>query len=143
VGGLETFDCPYLFAPFGTSLVLHTHTALQSTLGATVLGRLPTVRAHNVVLLAGLAANGVAAYALAFYHLRRVAQPRSRGRVRELELHLRSPAGPLQPGSCLVIPVSTLAWIAFLARPAVGRAVAVAVSERRPPIPLLLLYYAP
>ena len=41
--GSGVFDCPYLLAPFGTSLILHTHTALQSYAGATVLSRLSII----------------------------------------------------------------------------------------------------
>ncbi len=55
-----------LFAPFGVDLTLHTHTALQSFVAATLFGSLPLVVAHNLTLLASLTANGLAAYALAF-----------------------------------------------------------------------------
>ncbi|MEO7274347.1 MAG: hypothetical protein ABIX28_21425 [Vicinamibacterales bacterium] len=60
------FSTDRLFAPFGASLVLNTHTALESVASAVVLGSVPVVRAHNLLLLAGLAANGFATYGLAW-----------------------------------------------------------------------------
>ena len=60
------FATDRLFAPFGAPLILNTHTALESLASATVLGTMPVVRAHNLLVLAGLAANGIAAYALSF-----------------------------------------------------------------------------
>ena len=60
----EYFWNALIAAPIGASLALHTHSALSAVLGATVLAPLPLVRAHNLVLLASLALNGFAAYAL-------------------------------------------------------------------------------
>ena len=60
------FQCPVIEAPVGSSLALHTHTALPAFLTASVLAQLPLVRAHNLMLIASLALNGVAAYTLAF-----------------------------------------------------------------------------
>jgi hypothetical protein len=60
------FECPIIETPVGAALVLHTHTALPAFVAATVLGPLPLVRAHNVMLIASLALNGLAAFALAF-----------------------------------------------------------------------------
>src|SRR6476619_5306767 len=57
------FATDRLFAPFGAPLILNTHTALESLASATVLGTMPVVRAHNLLVLAGLGANGMAAYA--------------------------------------------------------------------------------
>jgi hypothetical protein len=57
---------PLIAAPVGASLALHTHSALSAFIAATVLGPLPLVRAHNLVLLATLALNGLAAYSLAY-----------------------------------------------------------------------------
>ena len=65
------FQCPVIEAPVGASLALHTHTALPAFLAASLLAPLPLVRAHNVMLIASLALNGVAAYALAFVVTRR------------------------------------------------------------------------
>jgi hypothetical protein len=55
-----------LFAPVGTDLILHTHTALPAFLGATVLGALSTTTAQNVTIFAALALNGLSAYLLAY-----------------------------------------------------------------------------
>jgi hypothetical protein len=60
------FHTNYLFAPVGTSLTLHTHTALPAFLGATLLGAVPLVAAVNIVTLAALALNGFCAYVLAW-----------------------------------------------------------------------------
>lgn len=60
------FQTNYLFAPIGTSLTLHTHTALPAFLGATLLGGLPLVTALNIVTLVALALNGLCTYALAW-----------------------------------------------------------------------------
>ena len=60
------FHTDYLFAPVGTALTLHTHTALPALAGATLLGALSPVAALNVVTLAALALNGFAAYLLAW-----------------------------------------------------------------------------
>lgn len=54
-----------LFAPTGADLVLHTHTALQGAIAATILRPLPLVVAQNVVIILTLAFNGYAAYLLA------------------------------------------------------------------------------
>ncbi len=62
----DFFWCPVIQAPAGASLAFHTHTALPAFLAASVLGSLPLVRAHNLVLIGSIALNGLAAYALAF-----------------------------------------------------------------------------
>lgn len=64
--GLSPFHTPYLFAPVGVDLTLNTHTALPAFVGATVLGAVPLVAAHNLALLATLVLNGWGAYALAW-----------------------------------------------------------------------------
>jgi hypothetical protein len=123
------FDCPYLFAPFGVSLVLNTHTALQSLTGATLLGSLPIVAAHNVVLLAGLAANGIAAYALAFTHVRRTMPALLGGVVygtsAYIGLHL---LGHFNLVHAWVLPVAALAWTRFVERPSFASASIVSVA---------------
>ncbi len=63
--GERFFSTPYLFAPFGTDLTLHTHTALNAFAGATLLERLPPLAALNVTILASLFLNGFCAYLLA------------------------------------------------------------------------------
>ena len=59
------FATDALFAPVGTSLVLHTHTALSGWLAATVLGGVTVIRAQNLLLIASLVLNGCSGYVLA------------------------------------------------------------------------------
>jgi hypothetical protein len=59
------FWTPYLFAPLGTDLALHTHTLFPSLVAATVFGWLALIPATNLVILLGLALNGFSAYLLA------------------------------------------------------------------------------
>jgi hypothetical protein len=66
VSGADFFHSPYLLAPVGADLTLHTHTALAAFAGATVLGGLPVVAAMNVTTIASLALNGFIAYLLAW-----------------------------------------------------------------------------
>jgi hypothetical protein len=61
----DFFYCPLIFVPWGTSLVLHTHTALPAFVAATLLAPLPVVAAQNVVIWAGLAGNAAAMFVLA------------------------------------------------------------------------------
>ncbi len=65
-GGLSPFHTPYLFAPVGVDLTLNTHTALPAFIGATALGAVPLLAAHNLALLATIVLNGCGAYALAW-----------------------------------------------------------------------------
>jgi hypothetical protein len=64
--GADFFQTPYLFAPVGADLTLHTHTALAAFVGATLLGRLPVVMALNLTILAALSLNGFCGYLLAY-----------------------------------------------------------------------------
>ncbi len=64
--GADFFQTPYLFAPLGADIALHTHTALPAFLGATILAGVPLVAAHNVLVLASLALNGFCAYLVAW-----------------------------------------------------------------------------
>ncbi len=125
--GASAFECPYLFAPFGVSLVLDTHTALQSSAGATLLAPLPIVVAHNVVLLAGLAANGAATYALAYAHARRVMPAILAGVIFSTSayvgVHL---LGHFNLVHAWVLPAAAHAWIAYVERPAFRTAAVVA-----------------
>jgi hypothetical protein len=127
--GASVFDCPYLFAPFGVSLVLTTHTALESVAGATLLRPLPVVSAHNIVLLAGLAANGIAAYSLAYTHVRRTMPAMLAGVIyctsAYIGLHL---LGHFNLVHAWVLPVAALAWTTFVARPSLLRASMVAIA---------------
>ncbi|MGE3276462.1 MAG: hypothetical protein AB7O67_15215 [Vicinamibacterales bacterium] len=63
--GRDFFSTDRLFAPLTVSLALHTHQALASAIGATLLAALPLVVAQNILLIATLALNGIATYALA------------------------------------------------------------------------------
>jgi hypothetical protein len=60
------FFTPYLFAPFGTDLTLHTHTALNAFVAATLLERLPSLAAMNATILLSLFLNGFCTYLLAW-----------------------------------------------------------------------------
>jgi hypothetical protein len=63
--GERFFWTPYLFAPFGADLTLHTHTALNAFAGATLLEGQPPLTAMNVTILASLFLNAFCAYLLA------------------------------------------------------------------------------
>jgi hypothetical protein len=70
---VDFFRTNYLFYPFGTTIVDHTHTAFPALIGATLLRPLPVAAAHNLVLLAFVFANMACAYALAYdltHHVR-------------------------------------------------------------------------
>jgi hypothetical protein len=127
--GSSWFECPYLFAPFGTSLVLHTHTALQAITGATLLAPLPVVAAHNLVLLAGLAANGIATYGLAYSQVQKVMPAALAGVVfatsAYLGLHL---LGHFNLVHAWVLPAAAFAWMKFSAAPKFTTAALVAVT---------------
>ena len=129
VSSESLFHCPYMFAPVGTSLVLNTHTVIQSIAGATLLAPLSTVAAHNVVLLAGLAGNGIATYALAYAHVRRVMPAVLAGVVFSTSsyvgLHL---LGHFNLVFAWVLPAAALAWTRYVARPAARTAAMVAIS---------------
>lgn len=118
-----------LFAPFGTQLVLHTHTALESLLGWVILPATTLVAAHNLVLLLGLAANGLATYALAFYFVRRVMPSLVAGVLIAcsafVQVHL---LGHFNLTQAWVIPLFVLAFAWFLTRPSKVRAVCVAAA---------------
>jgi hypothetical protein len=58
------FHTTHLFAPVGTDLTLHTHTALPAFAGATLFGSLPVITALNVTILASVFLNGFCAYLL-------------------------------------------------------------------------------
>lgn len=63
---LDLFRTDALFAPAGTSLILHTHTALPAMIGATVFHGLSLVAAYNTLFLLTFFLNAVAAYALVY-----------------------------------------------------------------------------
>ena len=63
---LDFFHSTYLLSPFGVDLVNHPHTALQGLLAATVLKAFSVVTAMNLLVVASVFLNAVAAYALAY-----------------------------------------------------------------------------
>jgi hypothetical protein len=63
---LNFFHTRYLFVPIGADLTLHTNTALQAFIGATVFRPFPIVAALNLSILAALSLNGFCAYLLAW-----------------------------------------------------------------------------
>ena len=127
--GLQMFYTPYLFAPVGTPLVLHTHTALPALIGATALGAFPLAVAHNIVLLAGLAANGIAAYALAWHHVRRSMPAVIAGTLfagsAYIWIHL---LGHFNLVHAWVLPLTAWAWIRLLDTPAIARGVVAGIA---------------
>lgn len=64
--GSSFFHTDAIFWPFGTNLLLHTHTALEAFAGATLFSRLSVVGAQNIVIIASIAANGFCTYLLAY-----------------------------------------------------------------------------
>jgi hypothetical protein len=65
--GVTFFHTDYLFAPIGTSLVLHTHSALLGAGGASLGAALSPVAALGVAIIACVFLNGAAAYGLAWH----------------------------------------------------------------------------
>src|SRR2546428_4678579 len=61
------FHTDRLFAPVGTSLVLHTHSALLGVAGASLLAALPVVAALGVSIIGCVFLNGATAYGLAWH----------------------------------------------------------------------------
>src|SRR3954463_16080934 len=62
--GLAFFHTGYLFAPFGTTIADHPHTALPALPAATILEPASIVTAQNLLLLIYIFANMAAMYAL-------------------------------------------------------------------------------
>ena len=69
--GTSFFFTPLLFAPFGSDLSLHTHTALQGAIASTLLRRVSLIPAQNVLIIATLALNGFAAMLVVQYLFRK------------------------------------------------------------------------
>jgi hypothetical protein len=119
--------CNLLFAPWGTSLLFHTHTLLEVAIGVVLFpGSTPTV-AHNLTLIGGIVANGVCTYALAFHYTRRTAPSLIAGLMFAwsafVTLHL---AGHFNLVHAWVLPLLALSAARFLERPSNGRAVTLA-----------------
>lgn len=127
--GAAFFFTDHLFAPFGTSLVLHTHTALQAMAGATFFSGASVVHAHNLLLLAGLAANGVLTYALAFQHARRVLPAVLGGTIFAASTWISIRLlGHFNLIHAWVLPLALLTWIRCLRSPTAARGGAVAAA---------------
>jgi hypothetical protein len=106
-----------LFAPAGTPLVLHTHTTLPSAL-AFLLPFGSVIAQHNAVLIAALAANGIAAYALAFRHVRQVVPSAAAGLLFSGSAYVCAHLpGHFNLVQAWVLPVSALAWLRFVECP--------------------------
>ena len=110
-----------LFAPFGTSLVLHTHTLLPSAL-AFLVPLESVVAQHNVVLIAGLALNGITTYALAFKQVKQVVPSMAAGLLFAgggyIYVHL---LGHFNLVHAWVIPLAVLSWLRFIEAPTAAR----------------------
>jgi hypothetical protein len=128
-GSAGDFRTGHLFAPIGTSLVLNTHSALQAWIGATLLGGLPLVRALNLVLLCGLAANGFATYLLAHAFTRRtwpsVVAGTAFASSAYVSVHL---LGHFNLVHAWVVPVATLAWVSLIESPSAARVVVTGIA---------------
>jgi hypothetical protein len=116
--------CDLLFAPYGTSLLLHTHTILQAVLGVLLCPTGSPVLAHNVVLAAGVVANGLCTYALAFHYTRRSLPSLVAGVMFTWStfvlVHL---AGHFNLVHAWVLPLAAWCTTRFLERPSTGRGV--------------------
>ena len=90
---------------------------------------MPIVRAHNLLVLAGLAANGIAAYGLTFMQARRISAALVAGTsfasCAFVTVHL---LGHVNLIHAWVLPLAALTWIRFVARPIAARAVVVAIA---------------
>jgi hypothetical protein len=127
--GAAFFFTDHLFAPFGTSLVLHTHTALQAMAGATFFRGASVVHAHNLLLLAGLAANGALAYALAFQHARQVLPAVLAGTIFAASAWMSIRLlGHFNLVHAWVLPLGLLTWIRCARAPTAARGAAVAAA---------------
>jgi hypothetical protein len=121
--------CDLLFAPLGTSLVLHTHGILQAAIGLLLCPTESPVVAHNVTLIAGIVANGVCTYAMAFHYTRRSMPSLIAGVMFTwsafVTIHL---AGHFNLVHAWVLPLEAWCVARFLEQPSNGRGAAVAVA---------------
>lgn len=118
-----------LFFPLGTSLIPHTHTAFPSSLAAAAAGWLGPVTALNTLILAALAANGLATYALVWYLSRQWTAGVAAGLIVAASpfVQLRL-LGHFNLVHVWVLPLFALALLAYRAHPSIGRAVALALA---------------
>jgi hypothetical protein len=117
--------CDLLFARYGTSLLLHTHAILQTVLGLLCCPTAPPAVAQNVILIAGVIANGICTYALAFHYTRRSIASLVAGTMFTwcafVTVHL---AGHFNLVHAWVLPLEALCAVRFLERPSRPRGVA-------------------
>ena len=109
--------------------MLNTNTPSRPWSQGVALHALPIVRAHNLVLLAGLAGNGFAAYLLAWTFTRRampaIIAGTSFATCAYVSVHL---LGHVNLMHAWVLPLACLAWVALLDSPGIVRALGVAVA---------------
>jgi hypothetical protein len=121
--------CDLLFAPVGTSLLLHTHAILQTALGLLLCPTGSPVVAQNVVLIAGVIANGVCTYALAFHYTGRSMASLIAGVMFAwsafVTVHLD---GHFNLVHVWVLPLAALCAARFLERPSGGRGTALGAA---------------
>ena len=115
--------CPAVFAPLGTRLALHTHTLLEAGLSLLIAPAATPVVAHNITTVAGLAANGALAYALAYHYTRRALPSFIAGLMfgwsTFVAVHL---AGHINLVHAWVLPLFAWCLVRFLDRPSAVRA---------------------
>lgn len=124
----DLFHTDRLFAPFGTPLVLHTH-AFMSAAVASLFPLQSLVARYNAVILVGLAANGLAAYALAFWHTRHATSSFAAGLIFSTSayvcVHL---LGHFNLVHAWVLPLAILCLLRCHQKPTASRAVVVGVA---------------
>lgn len=127
--GASFFFTPALFAPIGTPLILHTHTAAPAWIAATLLSPLSVVTAQNVLVMASLVLNGWSVWWLARSLTRDAAASFVAG-----ALFLLSPivAGRLMGHFNLVavwpFVLACWMWLAWWRTPAVWRGIVLGVA---------------
>lgn len=116
--------CDRLFAPVGTSLVLHTHALLETLVGIVLFPSASPAFAHNAVLTGGIVANGLCTYALAFHYTRRALASLVAGLMFTwstfVVVHL---AGHFNLVHAWVLPLAAWCTARFLERPSSRRGV--------------------
>ena len=116
--------CDRLFAPFGTSLVLHSHALLETLIGLVLFPTASPAFALNAVLTGGIIANGLCTYALAFHYTRRSLPSLVAGVMFTwstfVVVHL---AGHFNLVHAWVLPLTAWCTARFLERPSGGRGV--------------------
>jgi hypothetical protein len=119
------FYTTFLFYPFGSDLVLHTHTASTAFIGATLLSTVSIVTAQNITIIGSYALNGFAAYLLAWWLTRQRGASMAAGIFYQAAPYF---AGHLYGHFNLiagwVLPMFALLWLRALATGSAAAAVA-------------------